>query len=248
MERNSLFRKHKYIRAERFVPNGMLGAVDQARRHAGRAAQAARNDHAILAAARAVFVADPTAPIAAVAERAGVGISALYRRYPSKDDLLRTLCLDGQRTYLAIVRKAAADRGDPGLAYETFLREVVAADTHALTSRLAGRFTPSAENFLLADEMEALTVDVFERAQRAGAIRPDVTVWDVGHLFELFSWLKLGDAARTDELRQRYLTLLIDGLRTGVPSPLPGTPVRVEELNERWVPAAGSGVTLAPAS
>jgi AcrR family transcriptional regulator len=42
-----------------------------------RAAQAARNDQAILDAAREVFVADPTAPIAAVADRAGVGISAL---------------------------------------------------------------------------------------------------------------------------------------------------------------------------
>ncbi len=38
----------------------------------GRRAQAARNDELIMNAAREVFVADPTAPIAAVAERAGV--------------------------------------------------------------------------------------------------------------------------------------------------------------------------------
>ena len=61
----------------------------------GRRGQAARNDEVILAAARDVFLADPKAPIAAVAERAGVGISALYRRYASKDDLLRTLCSTG---------------------------------------------------------------------------------------------------------------------------------------------------------
>jgi AcrR family transcriptional regulator len=61
----------------------------------GRRKQAARNDGIILDAARAVFVADPTAPIAAVAERAGVGISALYRRHGSKEDLLRRLCGDG---------------------------------------------------------------------------------------------------------------------------------------------------------
>jgi hypothetical protein len=40
----------------------------------GRRAQAARNDQRILEAARAAFVADADAPIAAVAERAGVGI------------------------------------------------------------------------------------------------------------------------------------------------------------------------------
>ena len=66
----------------------------------GRRREAARNDHAILDAARAVFIADPTASIAAVAERAGVGHSALYRRYPSKQNLLRQLCREGLRAYI----------------------------------------------------------------------------------------------------------------------------------------------------
>src|SRR3954464_2778453 len=49
----------------------------------GRRAQAARNDTAILEAARAVYAADPEAPKPSGAARAGGGISALYRRYPS---------------------------------------------------------------------------------------------------------------------------------------------------------------------
>src|SRR6516225_11825153 len=61
----------------------------------GRQAEAARNDRRILESARAVFVADPGAPITAVAKHAGVGISALYTRYGSKEELLRTLCTDG---------------------------------------------------------------------------------------------------------------------------------------------------------
>ena len=61
----------------------------------GRLAEAARNDQRILDSARAVFVADPGAPITAVAKHAGVGISALYTRYASKDELLRKLCTDG---------------------------------------------------------------------------------------------------------------------------------------------------------
>ena len=100
----------------------------------GRRAQAARNDERILDAAREVFVADPAAPIAAVAERAGVGISALYRRYPSKEELLGTLCAIGQDVYLAEVERALADDGDPWDAYVTFLHRIVDADTHALTS------------------------------------------------------------------------------------------------------------------
>src|SRR6201993_2405738 len=79
----------------------------------GRQAQAAQNDELILRAAREVFLADPTAPISAVAERAGVGIGALYHRYAGKEDLLATLCLQGQDRYLAEVRDALGAAGDP---------------------------------------------------------------------------------------------------------------------------------------
>ena len=63
----------------------------------GRQAQAAHNDELILQAAREVFLDDPEAPVSAVAAGAGVGIGALYHRYASKEDLLRTLCRNGQR-------------------------------------------------------------------------------------------------------------------------------------------------------
>ena len=54
----------------------------------GRQAQAAHNDELILQAAREVFLADPEAPVSAVAARAGVGIGALHHRYASKEDPL----------------------------------------------------------------------------------------------------------------------------------------------------------------
>ena len=96
----------------------------------GRQAQAARNDEVILAAARAVFIADPGAPIAAVAERAGVGISALYRRYASKEELLRKLCADGLARYIEESEKALADDRDPWTAFEALLHALVDADTN----------------------------------------------------------------------------------------------------------------------
>jgi len=78
----------------------------------GRQAQAAQNDGLILQAAREVFLADPTAPISAVAERAGVGIGALYHRYAGKEDLLRTLCRNGQEIYLTEIKRAFPDSFD----------------------------------------------------------------------------------------------------------------------------------------
>src|SRR2546423_11960657 len=79
----------------------------------GRKAQAARNDQRILDSARAVFLADPEAPIAAVAEHAGVGISALYRRYRSKEELLQRLAGGGLREDLAAVEAGLAGQSGP---------------------------------------------------------------------------------------------------------------------------------------
>src|SRR5436305_10780982 len=83
----------------------------------GRRAEAARNDGRILDAARTVFLTNPSAPIADVARAAGVGISALYRRYASKEALLRELARDGLTRYIADLRSALDDDGD---AWEAF--------------------------------------------------------------------------------------------------------------------------------
>ena len=207
----------------------------------GRQAQAAHNDALILQAAREVFLADPTAPISAVAERAGVGIGALYHRYASKEDLLRTLCQAGQEIYLAEIKSALASSAEPWEAWTRFLRRIVAANTHGLTTRLAGTFAPSAEQFGLAEEMRSLAVELFERVRSTGLIRDDVTFLDVEFLLEFLAGIKLGDAARTAELRQRHLAVIIDGLRSaggaaaGQRAPMPGQPPTWEEQTERWV-------------
>jgi AcrR family transcriptional regulator len=201
----------------------------------GRQAQALSNDERILQAARQVFLADPTAPISAVAERAGVGIGALYHRYPSKEDLLRTLCRNGQQIYLAEVRRALASTGEPWEAFTEFLRRIVAASTHGLTVRLAGTFTPTAEQLALAEEMQALGTELFDRARATGQLRDDITYLDVEFLLEFLARVRLGDDNRTAELRQRHLAVIIDGLRSTQPTPLPGEPPTWQEQTDRWI-------------
>jgi AcrR family transcriptional regulator len=200
----------------------------------GRRAQAARNDELILQAARTVFVSDPSAPISAVAERAGVGISALYRRYGSKEELLRQLSGDGLRTYIAEAEAALADEGDPWAAFVGFMRRIVDADTHSLTLRLAGTFTPTEE--LSRDAITAMDLNVrlLERTKAAAAIRADLDVNDLSFLFEQVASIRLGDEVRTGQLRHRYLALLLDALHTPSPELLPGPPPTWEELGSRW--------------
>src|SRR5262249_28036317 len=113
-----------------------------ARPLSGRRAQARRNDGRIREAARDVFTADPDAPMSTVAARAGVGISALYRRYASKEDLLREVARDGLRQYLDVAEVAAADEGDAWTAFATFMTRILDAEVHAITINLAGTFTP----------------------------------------------------------------------------------------------------------
>jgi AcrR family transcriptional regulator len=201
-------------------------------------AEAARNDAKILESARAVFVADPEAPIAAVAKHAGVGIGALYRRYASKQSLLRALCADGLRRYLEAAESALADEPDPWRAFAAFMHREVDADASSLTQRLAGTFTPTPDLYEAAARAGELNVALFERARQAGAIRADASVNDLGPILEQLASLSIGDAGRSRELRHRYLELVLAGLRAGgrgqtqLPAPAPTD----DELQRRWRP------------
>jgi AcrR family transcriptional regulator len=196
---------------------------------AGRAQQAARNDEAILAAAREVFLADSRAPIAAVAERAGVGISALYRRYAGKEDLLRKLCSDGLHVFIDEASRAAEETDD-WTAFASFLRGVVDADVHSLTVHLAGTFTPTEQMDADSTRANSLAIALFERARPR--MRPGVEPADITMLLEMCAAVRVPATDRTRELRRRYLAVLLDGMRAG--DAPPGPPPTVAELSWRW--------------
>jgi AcrR family transcriptional regulator len=203
-------------------------------RLSGRRAQAARNDEAILAAAREVFVADPDAPVSEVAARAGVGISALYRRYESKEALLRKLCGDGLQLYNDIARAAVEGEGDPWEAFATFMARIVEAEVHALTRSLAGRFRPTKELGRAARLADDLNHQLVARAHAAGVLREDVGPDDLTYVFEQVASVHGAGAERTAQLRARYLTLQLDALRAPGRTPLPGPAPTDDEQRARW--------------
>jgi AcrR family transcriptional regulator len=180
----------------------------------GRRAQAARNDQVILNAARKVFSADPEAPIAAVAEHAGVGISALYRRYRSKEELLRRLAREGLERYISEVSSALADPGDPWAAFCRVMQRTVAASDAPLTLRCDG----------LEEQAVELTSRLLERVRGEYEIRPEIEVSDIALLLDLLQ------PVGTEILRQRYLMLLLDSLHFLSMHPLPGPAPKWQEL------------------
>jgi AcrR family transcriptional regulator len=71
---------------------------------------AERNRTAVLEAARAVFADNGLdAPIAEIARRAGVGIATLYRRFPTREDLIAELFDDKMSDYVKAVTAAVED-------------------------------------------------------------------------------------------------------------------------------------------
>lgn len=182
---------------------------------------------------------NPQAPVAAVAKRAGVGISALYRRYPGKEQLLQKLCADGLRTFISVAEQHSDRQPDPFTALKEFVRGIVDADVHALTVKLAGTFTPTPELGELSTRAGLLGQAIFDRAFDAGTLRADADANDIPMIFEQLTAIRLLDEARTVALRHRYLDVLMDGLRA---NPGAGTlsapPPSSAELGERWVPRA----------
>ena len=200
----------------------------------GRKAQAGRNDARILAAAQEVFLADPYAPISLVAKKAGVGISALYHRYRSKEAMLRQICSDGLERYIHEAEIALADDRDPWTVYSSFRQRIVDADTHSIVLRLAGTFKPGKKLYDRAARAQELNVKIFDRAKAAGVLRLDIEVVDIALIFEHLAAIRVADPPRTRDLRQRYLALIFDGLRAHHAKPLPGPAPTWNEVNGRW--------------
>jgi AcrR family transcriptional regulator len=202
----------------------------------GRKAQAARNDERILASARAVFIDDPGAPIAAVAKHAGVGISALYGRYESKEELLRKLAGDGLQRFIDEVETALADDRDAWTVFADFMARGVDADTNSLTLALAGTFTPTPEMYASANRSAELFQELFARVTAAGVLRDDLEVHDVSLSFQMIAAIRTSAPERQRALRHRYLALLLEAMKAPGAAALPGPGPTWAEINERWAP------------
>lgn len=181
-------------------------------------ADALRNAERLLGAAREVFAElGPEATLETVAERAGVGIRTLYRRFPHKEALVRAALEQGVAAHLAsVIEQALADpdprRGLVSVIEATLTlvdreRNLVAAatDSGALTAEVTAP---------LLDPLAVLT----ERAQAAGQIRADLTAEDLPRIICMLTNVMGGTDVNG---WRRCLALILDGLAPGAATPLP---------------------------
>ena len=200
----------------------------------GRQAEAERNDRRVLDAARAVVARHGAdAPVSAIADRAGVGVGSLYRRYGSKDHLLRHLCTLAMDSTIHAAEAALAEP-DPFAGLSGYIAECVAQGTGTLGA-LAGSIETTPDMWATSKRSRTLLERVVSRARRAGGLRPDVTTLDVAWLIETLGRTGPADPASEDaSIRQRLTTIAIDGLRAPARSRLPGPRPTAQHYERRW--------------
>jgi AcrR family transcriptional regulator len=194
-----------------------------------RRADAARNRARILAAASELFAErglDASMP--ELAERAGVGVGTVYRAFPDKDHLLSAVMAERFR-WLAREIDAAIEADDPWTAFT----EVVwkGAALHA-KDRAFHQCMPQAFGLPEVREARTRTLDGFqrliERAQAAGALRPDVVAEDIPMLL---AGVGLSRSSGRAVSWERHLALVIDGLRAEGAHPLPNKPLTRAQID-----------------
>jgi AcrR family transcriptional regulator len=167
-------------------------------------ADAQRNLTRVLeAAAEAFNECGPDVSVDEIARRAGVGHATVFRRFPTKDALIRAVVRQ-RLDELAAVAETAAAAADPGEAFTDFVW--AAMELHARDRGLLECMDRCVKDEKI-QEIVALTEQIVIRAQQAGAIRRDISPGDVPSLIGAVM-----TAAPPDQWR-RHMQVVLDGLR-----------------------------------
>ncbi|TVT62165.1 TetR/AcrR family transcriptional regulator [Amycolatopsis rhizosphaerae] len=192
----------------------------------GRQAEARRNDERVLAVARDALADEGyDVSMAEIARRAGVGIGTLYRRYPSKDDLVTAVAISTMDWAADQAVAAIEAEGEAWSGFVDFLRRCVEQRPGDLR-RLAGRIVSSPERLAASNRLGEALGALVEKVKRAGQLRQDVTAADV---YLLLTLMRFPDPA----LNRRFLAIAVSGLRpdgAGLPEPAPSWP----DLQRMW--------------
>ncbi|GIL26453.1 TetR/AcrR family transcriptional regulator [Actinocatenispora comari] len=196
-------------------------------------ADARRNRERLVEAARTVFAARGLdAPLEDIARQAGVSIGTLYNRFPTRDALIDAACADQVAATAAIAAQALSydDAWEGFVHFVTRICDLQAADRgyRDLTGRTVRH---SAQTRAALRDGYRQMLRIVRRAQRAGALRADVTLADLAFVF----WGHAATVAATTGIgthaRHRHLALMLDGLRAEGAHPLPAPPLSPAEVD-----------------
>jgi AcrR family transcriptional regulator len=186
-------------------------------------ADAARNVERILRAARDVYgQLGPDAPVEAVARRAGVGERTLYRRFPTKADLVRAALDQSIAEDLTPAIEDARRADDPLRGLARLIEAAIALgarEQNLLTAaHRAGSLTAD-----ISDSLNVALGDLVRRGQQAGIVRAELVPDDLPRLIGML-YSVLSTMEPTSDGWRRYVALILDAISTDERQPLPPAP------------------------
>ena len=177
-------------------------------------ADAERNRRRVLDVAQQVFATEGLAvPIDEIARRAGLGVGTLYRHFPTKEALFAAIVVTRMQDVVADAR-AQLGSSAPGDAFCAFLVRMVddwrqkKDFIEALTS--AGADLEAVVH--AKHELHRVLGELLERAQKAGAVREDVSIQEIMALVA-GAISSLDRHGISTSGRDRMLAIIFDGLR-----------------------------------
>jgi AcrR family transcriptional regulator len=176
-------------------------------------ADAERNRTALLAAAREIFGEHGLdASLDEIARRAGVGNATLYRRFPSRRDLIAEVFAGKMSEYVDLAERALAE-ADPWTAFVGYLTracEMQATDRGLSELLVNAGFDDDDRLAELRATAQRGAMDVIKRAQETGALRADFTRHDI----RLLMMANAGVATRSadPDAWRRHLALFLEGV------------------------------------
>jgi AcrR family transcriptional regulator len=186
---------------------------------------AQRNHDHILAVAADLFAgAGVKVGIDEIARAAGVGVGTIHRHFPTKDDLIEAVLVVSCQPILAALDDALADP-DPGAGLERFFYAMLEYQSahRALAEEMREAHDRSPE---LADIKAVITerlAMLVAKAQATGHIRPDIGAGDLRLIFiGLAQTATAAGTTITHQEKVRFVRIVLDGLRSPLPTPLPG--------------------------
>jgi AcrR family transcriptional regulator len=189
-------------------------------------ADARRNRERVLEAARECFARSGLdAQVDDIAKRAGVGVGTVYRHFPTKDALAAALASDHFRR-LAERARDALEQDDAWEAFTEFMRRSAAqqAGDLALAEVMAAQPDVIREAAMNRADLHSAVSELVARAQATGNLRPDVVPADVPMLMCGIGRATCAGATGPVQSWERYLAIVLDGLRAPGSSRLPGHP------------------------
>lgn len=193
---------------------------------------AALNRERILVAAREVFAEQGLgASTEEVAKRAGVGVGTLYRRFPSRSDLIACTFAAKMLDYADAVDAALA-HDDAWEGFAWFVERVceMQATDHGMADVLTMTFPMSPEFQEINDRVYLRFATLVARAQRTGRLRKDFTTEDLPLILMANAGVLAATGDSAPDAWRRLVHVVLDGLRTPAPAPLPA-PVAPEQMH-----------------